>query len=189
MIRAEKQFNIGDTAFLARSGQDQIWITCPECLGSGRLRVILGDDSQVSIACVCCERGYEGSPGKIQTWAFRETVEEITITGVESELRNGDIFLTYKFHGCYTTDSTNLFATREDALPRAAQLTAEREAEEKRRLGYKEKQTKSWAWNVSYWRGIIRRAKKDIASAEARIAVAPKDIPKSQEAASCVAPF
>ena len=64
------KFSIGDTVYQSQAGQEQMWVTCPECLGSGRLCVIVGDDSEVSIPCVCCERGYEGSSGRIQSYRF-----------------------------------------------------------------------------------------------------------------------
>jgi hypothetical protein len=170
------KFNIGDTAYVARAGQEQIWITCPECLGSGRLRVILGDDSEVSIHCECCSRGYEGSPGRMQTYAFIARTEEVTITGIESHLHDDVLRTHYKFSGCYFDDEKNLFATRLEALARAEQLREERTADETKRLKYKEKQHKTWAWNVHYWRSQIRRNREEIARYEARLAVAPKNI-------------
>src|ERR1019366_1285165 len=152
-----QSFNIGDKAFRARAGQETIWVTCPECLGSGRLRVILGDDSEVSIACVCCERGYEGSPGSIQSYAFRTGADVGIITAIE--MREGK--LRYSFNGC-SYDDGYVFATEAEAIDRCVDLIQEHETEEKRRLSYKEKQHKTWAWHVSYWRGEIRRAKKTI---------------------------
>lgn len=52
----------------------------------------------------------------------------------------------------------------------------------RKRLKYKEKQHRTWAWNVSYWRGVIRLAKEEIIRAEARLAVAPKN-PKEADKA------
>ena len=176
------KFNIGDVVYHATAGQEHIWITCPECLGSGRLRVILGDESQVSIACVCCGRGDEGSPGKIQTYAFRAEAEAIIITGIETYMRNDEVQEKYKFDGCYSADGNDLFATREEALTRAIALATEHEADETKRLKYKEKQHKTWAWHVSYWRSQIRHAKEEIARYEARLAVAPKSRIECKEA-------
>src|ERR1035437_2248539 len=114
-MNLEPKFKIGDTVFQARGEQTRIWITCPECCGDGWLRVILGDDSQVSIACVCCERGYEGSPGRISTYVFSADVHATQVVGTESELRNGVLHTCYKFNGGYTTDELDVFATREYA--------------------------------------------------------------------------
>jgi hypothetical protein len=172
------KFNIGDTVYMAEAGPEQVWITCPECAGSGRLRVILGDSSEVSIACVCCERGYEGSPGRIQTYRFEGNATERRITGME--VRQGQP-TRYSF-GYYSSEETNLFATQEQAMERATTLAAEHAAEETKRLKYREKQHKTWAWNVSYWRSQIRHAKEEIARCEARLAVAPKSRIECKEA-------
>lgn len=174
------KFSIGDPAWRAHAGLDHIWITCPECLGSGRLRVILGDESEVSIACECCSRGYEGSPGKMQTYAFRGEAKPVIITGIETSQHGDDIRVVYKVN-CWVIEEKDLFVTREEALTRAAFLVAEHEAEEKKRLGYKEKQHKTWAWNVRYWRSQIRHAKEEIARAEARLAMAPKNVKEADK--------
>ena len=175
------KFQIGDIVYQAYAGQEQIWITCPECCGSGRLRVILGDDSEMSIPCVCCERGYEGSPGKIQTYQFLSRATEHVVTGMELRQNDEGLQVRYSF-GCYSSEASKVFATRDEALQRAEQLVIEHQAEETKRLKYKEKQHKTWAWNVSYWRRGIRKAKEEIARYEARLAVAPKN-PKAAEAA------
>lgn len=166
------KFQLGDTVYRAYARQQPVWITCPECLGSGRLRVILGDDSEVSIACVCCDRGYEGSPGKIQTYKFMSDVHLEVITAIEM---CSEGLLRYSVHG-YSVNEYDIFATREEALNRAETLAIEHEAEEKKRLGYKEKQHKTWAWHVSYWRRVIRDAKETISRAETRLRVAPKNL-------------
>jgi len=169
-----KIFEIGETVYRAQAGQEQIWIICPECCGSARLRVILGDESEVSIACVCCERGYEGSPGKMQTYAFRSMVLAHTITGVETRRKGDGVEVRYSI-GCWSCDEEDIFGNREDALLRAAVLVQEHIVEENKRLKYKEKHHKTWAWHVRYYRSQIRRAKEEIARAEAKLAMVPKN--------------
>lgn len=175
------KFSIGDIAFFARAGQMQVWVTCPECLGSGRLRVILGDNTEASIACACCERGYEGSPGLIQTWAFKAEVEEVRITGLESDLVDGCLRTRYKVNS-WIVDEGDLWRSRHAAEVRGTELVTEHEAEEKKRLGYKEKQTKTWAWNVAYWRKQIRDAKEQIERATERLNMAPKNLKEADKA-------
>lgn len=170
----EPAFKIGDHVYRAFAGPKTIWITCPECCGSGRLRIILGDDSEVSIPCVCCERGYEGSPGKIQSYSFHADVSEFEISGVESVIEQGNLRVRYS-GGCWSIRGSDVFATPEEALRRAEQLTLEHQADEARRLRCKEKQTRTWAWNVSYWRKQIRDAEKTINRAKAKLSVAPKN--------------
>jgi hypothetical protein len=169
------QFNIGDTVYQASAGQEGIWVACPECLGSGRLRVIMGDDSEVSIACVCCDRGYEGSQGRIATYQFRASVTQHTVSGIEAQQRDSGVRVRYSF-GCYSNEAENVFATREEAMARAAVIVTEHEAEETKRLKHKMKDSRKWSWNVHYYRAEIRRAEETIKCMKERLAVAPKNI-------------
>jgi hypothetical protein len=174
------KFNIGDTIYQSKAGQHQIWITCPECCGTGRLRVILGDESEVSIACECCKRGYEGSPGKVSTYKFLAETSESVITGIESRLSNGTLYTRYAI-GCYSTEEENVFATEAEAQNRAKECVREHVIEETKRLAYKEKQTQTWAWNVSYWRKQIRHGQQQIESATARLNIAPKNVKEADK--------
>jgi hypothetical protein len=169
------KFNIGDKVWRAKAGLEAIETICPECLGSARLRVILGDESQVSIPCVCCEHGWDGSLGKIQSYTFVARTEEATITGIELHRQDDVDHVTYSCGGWHV-DEEDLFLTQLGALADAARLVTEYEANRKRRLGCKEKQHKTWASNVAYWRSEIRRAKQTIAMAETRINAAPKNV-------------
>jgi len=170
----EPKFKIGDTVFQARAGQEQIWITCPECLGDGRLRVILGDESQVSIECECCARGYEGSPGRISTYQFRADTREVVITGVDSNIHEGHLRTRYNYVGGCSAEECDLFGTRGQAAIRALQLQADHETEETNRIRYKKNQSKTWAWHVSYYRKQIRDAQETIRRATAHLNVIPK---------------
>ena len=55
--------NIGDLVWIGYTKCLEKRVTCFECLGSGKLTVIMGDGSQVGIDCVACERGWMGSLG------------------------------------------------------------------------------------------------------------------------------
>jgi hypothetical protein len=169
-----KIFQIGETVWHASAGQDQTWIICPECRGRGTLGVIMGDDSVVVIACECCSRGYEGSPGKMQTYAFRGEAIPYTITGVETRQSPDGIKVRYSV-GSWSCEDTDIFGSRDEAMLRAAGMVQEHIAEETKRLKYKEKQHKTWAWHVRYYRSGIRKAKEEIARFEAKLAMVPKN--------------
>jgi len=174
------KFNIGDTVWQAHAGQSQIWIICPECLGSGRLLVILGDGTEVSIACVCCERGYEGSPGKLSTYDFVAEAYQVTITGVESHMTEGKLKTRYSV-GCYSGEEENIFATKEEALSRASFLKSLQHIEEDKRMKYKEKQAKTWAWNVAYHRRALREAQRQIEYHTAKLNTVPKNLKEAEK--------
>lgn len=170
------KFNIGDVVYFAHAGQERVWVVCPECLGSGRLRVILADETIASIECVCCARGAEGSPGKIQTWEFIERERATVITGMEIESCDGSVRVLYKGEGVYHAGEGDLFLTEAEAHQRATELAVTHAAEEKKRLSFKEKQTKTWAWNVAYHRRAIKEAERQIAYHAAKLNAAPKNV-------------
>ena len=60
------------------------------------------------------------------------------------------------------------------AFARAEQLKQEETERESKMLKSKEKNTKTWAWNVAYYRGLIRTAQKEIVRATAKLNAAPK---------------
>ena len=77
------KFKIGDTCWYARAGQHENQITCPDCNGTRRIRMILENDEQVSIDCGGCSRGYLGSLGTITEYGFKAVVRSATIDGVQ----------------------------------------------------------------------------------------------------------
>lgn len=173
-------FNIGDSVFCATSGTTQIWIECPECLGSGRLRVIIGTGEEFSIGCTCCERGYEGSPGRISTYDYQAKTESHTITGIEVQQHEGKLKTTYRTYNYYL-DEANVFATKDEAIARAQQLAQEHAENEQRQLKCKEKDTRSWAWNVTYHRRCIKEAHRQIAYHTSKLHAAPHTTKASKQ--------
>lgn len=169
------QFNIGDTAYVARhSPHTEVWVQCPECLGTRTMRVILATGEEHTIDCACCERGYEGSPGKILTWQAQASVGAVTITGVESRMDGDTLEVAYRYGPNFISDGCNVFATRDEAMVRAEELTAKHNEEQAKRVRCKEKDTRKWAWNISYHRKEIREAHRKIEYHTAKLNAAPK---------------
>ncbi len=167
------KYNIGDQVWVARTTTEDDYVTCPDCLGKKFLTVIMGDDSQVTISCRACERGYEGSLGHIHTWKHTAVVECVTINGLEIA-RNSNMVeqIEYKVgtSSCYQTYKENeVFDTKEAASILAADLATERTIQEVKQVKHKTKDHKSWAWHVTYFRGIIRRAEKEIERATTQL--------------------
>lgn len=177
------KFKIGDVIWIAGASQRQVRVVCPECLGTGRLRVIMGDDTEHSIECVCCAEGYNGSPGSIVIWEFGSTTRCEVISGVEENLQEGVLLTKYRYN-CASIDENKCFATREEAEYRSLELVAEHEEWELRRLGFKQRQDKKWAWNVSYHRREIRELEKKILYHESKLNAVPKKFKEVDKAAA-----
>ena len=170
------RFNIGDKVYLAAYERKAIMVTCPDCFGSKRVRVILGDDTEISIECGgCYPGGYDPSLGYITNYEWTASAKLKTVTGVEE--RAGEP-TRYNFGNTCDFDGNKTFATEEEALTKANELRQAYEDEENKRLMAKTKNARSWAWNATYHRQCAERARKELAYHEdkARICAARKKV-------------
>lgn len=159
---AKEMFKIGDRVFKANYGRHEKWITCPDCLGSKRVRVVLGDETEVSIECGgCYPGGYDPSLGIIRQYDYSTEVKRYEVTGicmhgteVEYQLDN--------FGGSYhTAKDSEVFGTHEEAHAYGELQRVKHEAEENMRWLAKTKDHKSWAWNATYHRRCAKKAEEE----------------------------
>lgn len=160
-------FNIGDKVWIAKVCNSEKWVTCPDCFGGKTLKVILGDGTELTIPCVGCAPGLEFPRGVIRQYEWGPSVEPSTITGMEITLKNTE----YHF-SCWRIDAENVFATKEEAESRAAELAQTKAQEDAIAFQKKDKPTRDWAWHVHYHRRQIRDAEKTIAYAQAKLGIA-----------------
>ena len=157
-------FQIGDMVFLASGGPKQVWVTCPDCLGEGRVKIVLGGDEHW-IDCLCCERGVE-SPGRIMTYEYNGDVREIVIGGVESAQSEHGMEIRYRFNvtpnSWNSADANEVFSNRGDAEVKAKELAVRFNREAEENIRRKQESKKSWAWNASYHKREIERGKRDL---------------------------
>lgn len=163
-MKQKPRFNIGDTAWKAWAGAKENWVQCPHCFGKKFLTAILGDDSQVTIDCAGCQSGYKPPLGVIRTYEFQAEVAKFIVSNIES---NGDSF---RFN---YNDDCDVFATESEALARAAELVVKHEADELANLTRrKSSQNHTWAWNATYHRRELKRAKHDVEYHSQKLSVA-----------------
>ena len=162
------KYQIGQTVWRATWDVTPDYVVCPDCGGEGRIRVILHDETELSIGCEGCRRGYEKPDGRIKVYTRKATAVMTTIAGVtvfdgKTEWRTAD---------SYCVQETDLFDNERDCLKRAEEVALLYDQEECDRVNKKEKDTRTWAWHVTYHRNLIKRAEKDIAYHKACLAVA-----------------
>jgi hypothetical protein len=162
------KFEIGQTVFRASWEPTETHVTCPECAGEGRMRVILPDEAIVSIECEGCKRGFEGPKGYLVAYDRAARVLIEVITGME--IRDGKT--EWATTGTYRASEDDLFISEEEARTRAIDLAAEVARQERERINQKEKSTRSWSWHVHYHRREIREAERRIEYHRAKLAVA-----------------
>ena len=162
------KFQIGDTVWRPTFEASAAWVQCPDCCGEGRLRVIMGDETIVSIDCDNCKRGYDGPQGVLKVYNRRPYAECEAIMGIRMEGAG----INYQTNGTYTASESSLFVNEADALKAADVLADTFCQEERERILRKEKDTRSWAWNATYHRREIKSAQERIAYHSSKLAVA-----------------
>ena len=176
------ELKIDDQCFYATfSSHKKVWIECPECLGSGRLRVILGDDSEVSIACLCCKDGYSESHGKISSRVTAAEVWPVVIRGMEINEGKSTIYKFFHSGGHYHAKEDRLFIDEAEAIACGEKLAADHALELERQIGQKAEANKNWAWHVKYHRRSIRDGEKALEYHRAALAVADKKAKTGKE--------
>ena len=150
---------------------EQVWIavakqcvaveqTCPDCRGRRYLTVTLGDDSQVTIDCSTCASGYNPPRGYVLVNTYKP---DAFLASIKEIAKNDEGEVVYSGDGFYRKTEAELSDSRESALALAFNLAEEAYLEEKARLQRKEKDSRTWAWHVTYHRRCVKQAEKDLA--------------------------
>jgi len=151
---------IGDTVWHCDKGRRQTYVMCPDCMGSGRLTVIMGDGTHVGIDCECCREGAYHT-GRVSTYEWSAKCIQGEICGMEVSGKKVEYQIgTPCSH--YTRPENEVFDNLEGCEVHAAIAKAEFEIEEQQALQQKFKLNKNWAWNATYHRRMIRDAREQI---------------------------
>ena len=180
------KYEVGQHAWWATCQTQEHFETCPDCGGTGRLRVTFHDETQVSIECRNCSAGYDPPTGRVKWYGRIPEAKMITISGFEFTDGKASYHASLGPSSYYRIEEAELFLTEDAAKARADELAAQHDAAERARIMTREKDTKSWAWNASYHRRCIKDAEKTIAYHTAKLAVAAlkaKDPSPESEAA------
>lgn len=149
---------------MATYGRHEKFVTCPDCLGSQYVSVILGDGTEIQIECGGCDPGgYQPSTGVVRQYDYESQSRQHKVTGVKvtADLVEYDLD---NFGSCsfYTGSGDNVFATKDEAMAAGEIKKAECEAEENKRFMAKTKDAKSWAWNATYHRKCIKDLERQL---------------------------
>ncbi len=158
---------IDDWVYVATYGMQQKQIKCPHCLGTKYCTVIIATGEEFTVDCGSCSRGYDGSVGTITDYDYTPEVKHVQVSRIEVR-REGNEY----YSDCYVYDHSKVFLTREDAEKEAVILTEKHRKEQADKIQRKEKDAKSWAWNASYHKKNIEKAKKDIEYHSSKLDVA-----------------
>jgi hypothetical protein len=152
------KYEIGQKLWLASWDSSEDWITCPDCGGTGRLRVTFHDETTVSIECAGCASGYNPPTGYVRVYNRHAKALPVTITGVE--VRDGKTEWRTDSHYC--PDECDLYDNENDCLAGALLKAKKADQEEREKIGAKEKPTRTWSWNATYHRKQIKEAQRNL---------------------------
>lgn len=152
------KYEIGQEVWVATWEATTDYITCPDCGGTGRVRVIHHDDTEMSIECAGCSAGYEPPKGYVKVYVRHARAEQTKITGVE--VSNGKT--EWRTAKSWCLDEADIFLTEAEAMAAALLKAAKADAEEREKINAKEKPTRTWSWNAHYHRRQIKEAQRNL---------------------------
>lgn len=128
--------------------------------------------------------GYDPPRGTVRCYERTGRAHRGTINGIEVSFDK----IEYRVDG-WIIEEDRLSDSEAGALGIAARMAAEYDAEERRRILNKEKDTRSWAWNASYHRKCIKEAQRTIEYHTTKLSVAAirakeKNVDQSQAAST-----
>ena len=162
------KYEIGQQVYRATWDTRTAYVICPDCGGTGRLRVTFHDETQVSIECRNCSVGYDPPTGQIKVYERQPRASITSITGCEIEGTKID----WRTADSYRVPEEELFTDYDACMDFARSKAAKADQEERDRINNKEKDTRTWAWNATYHRNQIKEAKRQIEYHSAKLAVA-----------------
>lgn len=162
------KYDIGQEIWIATWESTTDYVTCPDCGGTGRVRVIHHDETEMSIECAGCSAGYEPPTGYVKVYVRHARAEKSTITGVE--VRDGKT--EWRSAKSWCLDEADVFLTETEALAAALLKAQKADAEEREKINTKEKPTRTWSWNAHYHRRQIKEAKRNLDYHTAKLAAA-----------------
>lgn len=164
-----EEYNVGDKVWWAKYERREVQKTCPICFGKLRVRVILGDESQIETDCTYCERGFT-QYGYVTEYEYVSAVELVQITSKEVYEGANGRKVDYR-HNHYCLDEKNSFRTKEEAEARLAEIIIETQKADLERVEYsKDRNPRKYSWHVGYYQRKKKEALREIEYADKKIA-------------------
>lgn len=172
----EIKHKIGDLVWCASGNTTQVYVTCPDCGGTRHIKLTMFDGTEHTIDCGRCTSGYNPPSGRVSYYQYKADAKQGLVCAVELD-SNGVEYRVDHYDGCrYCVKDCDIFSDKADALSRAEVIEQTHNAEEVARIDKKEKDTRTWAWHVSYHRKAIKDAEKSIAYHSAKLSAAKSHV-------------
>jgi len=166
----EIPYAIGQKVWWIGNGYQKETIKCPECLGSGHIKMVRGDGQVFDINCACCSHGYEQPRGTIERTFYKH---EPTIFIPETvSLENSKVI----YHGWIgylgSVKVEDLFSDKEECLKKCDAKNKEKnEWEEKMRISNLKGKRRDLACSVHYWAGQLKKYERNAEDCRERLGI------------------
>lgn len=179
-------YALGQELWWVGNGYREEWTTCPECLGTRIITMILGSGEQAELQCETCRLGFDDASGKIKRVFYdhrptRFVPGRVSVDG--SDIRYSESGPDSTCYG--TAQADDLFSSEAECQVRCDKLNAERtKAEAQRMIAVLSQNRRSMAHSVSYWRQQIAKTEKDLERMRGYLSVATQKEAKKKGGAA-----
>ncbi len=157
-----REFQIGETLWLASFEREQTREPCPVCFGKKVVLLTLGDGSVVETRCDYCRDIMEGSKGFEDVWTQKPRVKLVTVAVRRiEEYQGGKREIEYLTEGGMVLDRKRLFETEAAAMACAEDLAAEQDNRDRdQRKRDRTNALNKVSWSVGYHKAKAAEARK-----------------------------
>lgn len=168
-------FALGSTAWVAHNYGAHREVVCPECVGSGRVRVVTAAGEHV-VQCEMCS-GFGEARGFITEHVIDVRPKEVTLVNVRYENGHFTYLGPQEPSGAqFVYYESELFASHDACLPKceekAVLLRCETDA---RMLATLRSKRRDCAFSAQYWKRKASELRKQMEFALARCGMEPKE--------------
>lgn len=145
-------------------------MTCPECLGQRRIKVVLPNGEEYLLACEACPGQWNQPSGLVSVTHHEYVPRRITLDRVESIDMTVDRRVAYRTANGTLVYSHDLYRDEGECRAACEARNAEMDAEDERRtIARMLHGRERLAWSSHYWRGQLQRAEADVVRARERL--------------------
>jgi hypothetical protein len=158
-MKIELPFELGELLWKASYGSHGTTITCPECVGTREVTVIMGNGERYKLDCRACATGYDAPTGKVTVFKSESVPEPFIPRRYGHSGESWWYSESEPDANCYSyTEVQHLFRTKEECLADCTARNLETDKEnEKRALAQLASKRRDLAWSVHYWRSERKR--------------------------------
>jgi ribosomal protein S27E len=158
----EIKHKIGDLVWVSSGRTTQVFVTCPDCGGNRHIKLTMYDGTEHTIDCGRCSSGFNPPSGRVYYYEYKATAKKGLVCAIELDSDRVEYRVDFYDGHRYCVKDCDIFNDESAALARAEVIEREHNAEQISRIQKKEKDTRTWAWHVSYHRKQIKDAEKSI---------------------------